>query len=81
MSPFPAWGDFHALLSLRKNGGLLVGLVAIRYYRLIIQIFSAAICRYEMMRSCWLENPLMRPTFAEITKRFQYYLQEYKVLS
>ena len=52
-----------------------------RYYRLIIQIFSAIICRYEMMRSCWLENPLMRPTFAEITKRFQYYLREYKVLS
>ena len=56
-------------------------LYLIRYYRLIIQIFSAIICRYEMMRSCWLENPLMRPTFAEITKRFQYYLREYKVLS
>ena len=55
--------------------------VVIRYYRLIIQIFSVAICRYEMMRLCWLENPLMRPTFAEITKRFQYYLREYKVLS
>ena len=24
VSPFLAWGDFHALLSLRKNGGLLV---------------------------------------------------------
>ena len=56
-------------------------LYLIRYYGLIIQIFSAIICRYEMMRSCWLENPLMRPTFAEITKRFQYYLREYKVLS
>ena len=55
--------------------------VVIRYYWLIIQIFSAVICRYEMMRLCWLENPLMRPTFAEITKRFQYYLREYKVLS
>ena len=28
---------------------------------------------------CWKENPLMRPTFADITKRFQYYLQTYKV--
>ena len=64
-----------------KKWGTTRSLVAIRYYRLIIQIFSAAICRYEMMRSCWLENPLMRPTFAEITKRFHYYLQEYKVLS
>ena len=55
--------------------------VVIGQYRLIIHIFSAVICRYEMMRLCWFENPLMRPTFAEITKRFQYYLREYEVLS
>ena len=28
---------------------------------------------------CWKENPLTRPTFADITKRFPYYLQTYKV--
>ena len=28
---------------------------------------------------CWKENPLMRPTFADITKRFPDYLQTYKV--
>ena len=28
---------------------------------------------------CWKENPLMRPTFADITKLFPDYLQTYKV--
>ena len=32
-----------------------------------------------MMCLCWKENPLMRPTFADITKQFPYYLQRYKV--
>ena len=44
-----------------------------------LQIFASVVCRYEIMCLCWKENPLMRPTFADITKRFQYYLQTYKV--
>ena len=31
------------------------------------------------MSSCWIENPLMRPNFAEITKKLNFYLREYKV--
>lgn len=34
---------------------------------------------YVMMSSCWEENPLMRPTFAGITKQLEKYLKkEYK---
>ncbi|CAH3143416.1 unnamed protein product [Porites lobata] len=33
---------------------------------------------YEIMCLCWKENPLMRPTFADITKRFPDCLQTYK---
>ena len=40
---------------------------------------ASVICRYEIMCLCWKENPLMRPTFADITKRFPDYLQTYKV--
>ena len=31
------------------------------------------------MSSCWIENPLLRPNFAEITKKLNFYLREYKV--
>ena len=41
----------------------------LKYYRL----------RYALMQSCWMENPLMRPTFQEITKRIRYFLRKVKV--
>ena len=31
------------------------------------------------MQSCWMENPLMRPTFEDITKRIKYLLRTFKV--
>ena len=31
------------------------------------------------MQSCWMENPLMRPTFYDITKQIKYLLREIKV--
>ncbi|XP_022803446.1 fibroblast growth factor receptor 1-like [Stylophora pistillata] len=33
---------------------------------------------YELMSSCWKENPLMRPTFYEITKQLKNLLREVK---
>ena len=37
------------------------------------------ICRYTLMRSCWIENPLMRPSFADIVDQLEYFLREVKV--
>ena len=37
------------------------------------------ICRYTLMRSCWNENPLMRPSFADIVDQLEYFLREVKV--
>ena len=31
------------------------------------------------MQSCWMENPLMRPTFGDITKCIKYFLRKVKV--
>ena len=31
------------------------------------------------MRSCWNENPLMRPSFADIVDQLEYFLREVKV--
>ena len=31
------------------------------------------------MQSCWMENPLMRPTFEDITKCIKYLLRKVKV--
>ena len=31
------------------------------------------------MQSCWMENPLMRPTFQDMTKQIRYFLRKVKV--
>ena len=31
------------------------------------------------MQSCWMENPLMRPTFEDIRNRIKYLLRTFKV--
>ncbi|CAH3104281.1 unnamed protein product [Pocillopora meandrina] len=33
---------------------------------------------YTLMRSCWNENPLMRPSFADIVDQLEYFLREVK---
>ena len=40
---------------------------------------SSFVYRYELMQNCWMENPLMRPTFEEIANRIKYLLRKDKV--
>ena len=37
--------------------------------------------RYELMSSCWKENPLMRPAFSQIAQQLKNFLREVKVIN
>ena len=39
------------------------------------------IFRYELMSSCWKENPLMRPKFSKIASQLKSFLREVKVIN
>ena len=39
-------------------------------------VLSCFVYRYALMQSCWMENPLMRPTFEDITKQIKYLLRK-----
>lgn len=44
-----------------------------------VKVLSSFVYRYALMQSCWMENPLMRPTFGDITKCIKYLLRKVKV--
>ena len=40
---------------------------------------SSFVYRYKLMQNCWMENPLMRPTFEEMANRIKYLSRKIKV--
>ena len=45
------------------------------------QLTLYLIFRYELMSSCWKENPLMRPAFSQIAQQLKNFLREVKVIN
>lgn len=46
---------------------------------LYVLVLSCFVYRYALMQSCWFENPLMRPSFEDITKQIKYLLRKNQV--